>query len=453
MIDSYTKTPRPLRDVDVESSINQSKCANCTDKPCLESCPIGAIYVDPNDGFTKIKSTCFGCVLCRNACPYDAIHMDVDIAEPIKENVPNINTKLCKSCGACVQACKTGSIKIHAVDTGEAYSVINPDTCVRCGYCFRVCPTDAIKYGQLLPKTVKGGKVIIVNQDVCIGCMTCTRVCPAAGAINVSKTNKLPYINPGYCARCEECMHSCPSTAIKYSSRKKAFKLYSEIKSYDMVSEIVDKDMKRLSIDLIGLNGSLKKISKTLSLEFDDADYEGYIQYNVNDMMNRELNLSLGENIEIKKFGKLFESYLINRGIEVFDKKCIACGECLNSCPTGAISLDAPKPIVIDENKCVYCGRCVGDCQFGAIRAYDDYFHSKGCDLFFSRSDLKGQREADFSLASEKCQSCGICVKNCPTDALILEGDKVTFNEENCIYCRQCEAICPVTAIKLVNFR
>ena len=52
--------------------------------------------------------------------------MDVDIAEPIKENVPNINTKLCKSCGACVQACKTGSIKIHAVDTGEAYSVIIP---------------------------------------------------------------------------------------------------------------------------------------------------------------------------------------------------------------------------------------------------------------------------------------------------------------------------------------
>ena len=95
-------------------------------------------------------------------------------------------------------------------------------------------------------------------------------------------------------------MHSCPSTAIKYSSRKKAFKLYSEIKSYDMVSEIVDKDMKRLSIDLIGLNGSLKKISKILSLEFDDADYEGYIQYNVNDMMSRELNLSLGKILKLK---------------------------------------------------------------------------------------------------------------------------------------------------------
>ncbi len=453
MIDSYTKTPRPLRDVEVESSIDQTKCAKCVDKPCLESCPIEAIYMDSIDGFVKIKSTCFGCVLCRNACPYDAIHLEVDIADPIKENVPNINTKLCKSCGACVQACKTGSIKIHSTDKGEAYSVIDPDTCVGCGYCFRVCPTDAIKYGQLLPKTVKGGKVIIVNQDVCIGCMTCTRVCPATGAINVSRTNKLPYINPGYCARCEECMHSCPSTAIKYSSRKKAFKLYSEIKSYDMVSEIVDRDMKRLSLDLIGLNKFLQNIAKNLSLEFDDATYEDYIQYKVNDLMSRDLNLILGETISIKKFAKLFDSYLINRNIEVFGNKCIACGECLVDCPTNAISLEAPNPILIDKNKCVYCGKCIEKCQFGAIRAYDDYFHSKGLDLFFSRSDLKGQREADLVLTSEKCQGCGICAKNCPTGALILDGDKVTFNDEKCIYCRECEAICPVTAIKLVNFR
>ena len=44
-------------------------------------------------------------------------------------------------------------------------------------------------------------------------------------------------------------------------------------------------------------------------------------------------------------------------------------------------------------------------------------------------------------------------LKNCPTDVLMLDGDKVIFNEENCIYCRQCEAICPINAIKLVNFR
>ena len=149
---------------------------------------------------------------------------------------------------------------------------------------FRVCPTDAIKYGQLLPKTVKGGKAIVVNQDKCIGCMACTRVCPSMGAINVARTNKLPYINPGYCARCEECMHSCPSTAIKYSSRKKAYKMYSEIKSFDIVSEIIDYDIKKLSLDLISLNKVLEKVAKSIAIEFDDQNFENFIEYKVNDI-------------------------------------------------------------------------------------------------------------------------------------------------------------------------
>ena len=46
MIDSFTKTPRPLRHVDVDYVIDQTKCADCKDKPCLESCPIDAVYLD-----------------------------------------------------------------------------------------------------------------------------------------------------------------------------------------------------------------------------------------------------------------------------------------------------------------------------------------------------------------------------------------------------------------------
>ena len=452
MIDSYTKTPRPLRHVDVDYLINHTKCENCTDKVCLSSCPIDAIYIDDVDGLVKIKNTCFGCVLCRNACPYDAISLDVQMDPPIKEEVPNINIKLCKACGACVQACKNGSIHIFNDGKNSSHSEIDKDTCVRCGYCFRVCPTDAIKYGQLLPKTVKGGKAIVVNQDKCIGCMTCTRVCPSTGAINVGRTNKLPYINPGYCARCEECMHSCPSGAIRYASRKKAYKMYSEIKSFDIVSSIVDNDMKRLSLDLISLNSVLKRVATSMSLEFDDQTFENFIECKVNNQMEKELGVVLDSRIELNNFDRLFGSYLMDRNIEVYSKKCIACGECYNVCPVEAIEINGPNPITINDN-CVYCGKCVEKCQFDAIGAYDDYYYSKDTDLYYARSYLYKQREADLSISSTKCQVCGICVNNCPTNALLLNDDKVEFVEEDCIYCRTCEAICPLDSIRIINFR
>ena len=86
--------PRPLRDVHIDYEIDNEKCINCVDKPCLNVCPIDAVYQDENTKFIKLDEHCFGCVLCTNACPYDAIHIKKTLADPIRENVPNINKKL-----------------------------------------------------------------------------------------------------------------------------------------------------------------------------------------------------------------------------------------------------------------------------------------------------------------------------------------------------------------------
>lgn len=247
-------------------------------------------------------------------------------------------------------------------------------------------------------------------------------------------------------------MHSCPSGAIRYSSRKKAYKMYSEIKSFDIVSGIVDHDIKVLSLDLISLNKVLEKVAKSTALEFDDQSFENFIEYKVNDAMESELKVSIDSNIEIDEFTKLVGSYLMDRNIEVYENKCVACGECFNVCPVGAIELNGPNPIKIKDN-CVYCGKCVEQCQFDAIGAYDDYFYSKDADLYYARSYLYKQRLGDFTLSHNKCQACAICVKNCPADALSLNEDKIYFDGEKCIYCRTCEAICPLDAIRIVNFR
>ena len=43
--------------------------------------------------------------------------------------------------------------------------------------------------------------------------------------------------------------------------------------------------------------------------------------------------------------------------------------------------------------------------------------------------------------------------KNRKNEYISLNGDKIDFDSEKCIYCRTCEAICPLDAIRIVNFR
>lgn len=75
----------------MDYEIDHSKCESCPDRPCLKSCPVDAVHEIPPDNQIEIDEKCFGCVLCREACPYDAITMRTRLSEPIRENVPNIN--------------------------------------------------------------------------------------------------------------------------------------------------------------------------------------------------------------------------------------------------------------------------------------------------------------------------------------------------------------------------
>ena len=55
------------------------------------------------------------------------------------EKILTIDAKACIGCGACVNACPFGAMKL--VD-GKA--VVNPDLCTLCGACVSACPVDAI---------------------------------------------------------------------------------------------------------------------------------------------------------------------------------------------------------------------------------------------------------------------------------------------------------------------
>lgn len=428
----------------MEYEIDQDKCASCTERPCLEACPVDAVHEVPPDQHIEIDDKCFGCILCREACPYDAITMETTLSKPRRENVPNINTKLCRQCGACVDACRTGAIHLVSSGKEEAHSEIDEDKCVRCGYCSRVCPTEAIKYGEILPRSVVGGKAIVVNQDNCIGCMTCTRVCPSKGAINVGKMSKLPYINPSYCARCEECMNVCPSTAIKYSSRKRAYENFSKIKTMELVSEILEKESGKLSREAVKIDSILNKITRKMSFSHDEPEFTE----DVTDMVEDEIKALVDGELEIEDISEIIGSTMPHRDITVSEEDCIGCGACMKECPVDCIELEMPSPVHIGST-CVYCGKCIETCPFSAISLKEEYFEAENGRIFFKRRDVPGTAQGEVLINDNACQRCEVCVNKCPVDALYLENDKVKVDQDKCIFCGECQIICPTKAVRL----
>lgn len=93
---------------------NVQRCNHCADAPCVDICPVTALYTRP-DGIVDFDNyRCIGCKACMQACPYDALYLD-----------PESNTAA--KCNYCT----------HRVDAG-----IEPA-------CVVVCPVQAIVSGDL----------------------------------------------------------------------------------------------------------------------------------------------------------------------------------------------------------------------------------------------------------------------------------------------------------------
>jgi Fe-S-cluster-containing dehydrogenase component/formate-dependent nitrite reductase membrane component NrfD len=89
------------------------RCNHCTDAPCVEICPVEALYTR-EDGIVDFNNDrCIGCKSCMQACPYDALYIDPE----------NHTAAKCNYCAhrvdiglepACVNVCPE-----HAIISGD----------------------------------------------------------------------------------------------------------------------------------------------------------------------------------------------------------------------------------------------------------------------------------------------------------------------------------------------
>ena len=90
------------------------RCNHCTDAPCVEICPVEALFFR-EDGIVDFDNDrCIGCKSCMQACPYDALYID-----------PETNTAA--KCNYCA----------HRIDIGLEPACVN------------VCPEHAIISGDM----------------------------------------------------------------------------------------------------------------------------------------------------------------------------------------------------------------------------------------------------------------------------------------------------------------
>ncbi|NOX37266.1 MAG: polysulfide reductase NrfD [Calditrichaeota bacterium] len=90
------------------------RCNHCEDAPCVEICPVQALYIR-EDGIVDFDNRrCIGCKACTQACPYDSIYID-----------PQTHTAA--KCNYCA----------HRIDIGLEPACVN------------VCPEHAIISGDL----------------------------------------------------------------------------------------------------------------------------------------------------------------------------------------------------------------------------------------------------------------------------------------------------------------
>ena len=162
-----------------------------------------------------------------------------------------------------------------------------------------------------------------------------------------------------------------------------------------------------------------------------------------------------------------------DRGRVINDiSRCILCGQCMRTCPAGAITVDrATGTWKINPFACVQCAGCVEVCPKKCLHMDPE---APAPDVKKSEIILQVKKEDGVSKVQRKvaainmaeaamddrshivnnimkCIFCGQCMRNCPSGAITVDRRSRTWriNLEACVNCGTCIDNCPRKCLSL----
>ena len=134
-------------------------------------------------------------------------------------------------------------------------------------------------------------------------------------------------------------------------------------------------------------------------------------------------------------------------GTKLCASGCVGFGDCVAQCKFGAICMGDDGLPKIDKEKCTGCGACARACPKKLLKKIEK---SREAPMILCScvSDAKPGVVKNCSLSCIKCQKC---VRDCPTQAITMEGGLPVIHEEKCTACGTCVSSCPRKVIKFVD--
>lgn len=313
------------------------------------------------------------------------------------------------SCTACLDACPTNciEIKLDSLELGA--------NCLNCGLCTAVCPTNALKWNhppliqlqnQVLRLAEKEEAVYLtcaVNKDdhqANVLKVSCLGTIPTEFWISIGLNAKNCGIiyDPELCQNC----HICTGEALFVKQHSEAEALLNE--PFTLIPNSRNAHFKGVDEDID------HKRRRFLSSLFEEVKETNTIT--VKEVLEADKPLS-----PFEKFNRYYEEQ--QELAEIVDE------------------VNEVKQTVIDRV------------------IHDTVVHTDKRAILFTEfkrfPELQEQMTFLLPEIKESCTRCGACAFLCPTDALLLDDDRIFLSTTKCVSCNLCVEICYEKHIHLVS--